>query len=319
MHKHRSKNHWRLYERKCPVRLWENKVLLQHFISWKCPYTPSVPRGCWATSKRGNAPRQVPKPLTHIWEKVPSLASAAMAKQGPTVAFHLMEVPTHPLGTEGVLSHLQEVKCSNTSPKPLTHIWEKVPNSASAAMAKQGPAAAFHLLEVPIHPLDTEGMLRHIQEVKCSNTSPKTIDAYMRKSAQFDYGRTRSWCSISFPGGASTYRRHRGYVEATSGSGKLSHKSNNYWIARMLTFLKDRVICLRLGWGGNDWATHVGPTMRPWRRINPPAVIRTFNAARLRCYPLAVATEKWRQGFRKTFQATSPATGRALLVKIAGS
>jgi hypothetical protein len=58
-----------------------------------------------------------------------------------------------------------------------------VPTLASAAMAEQDPAAAFHLLEVPIHPLGTEGVLRHLQEVKCSNMSPKTIDANMRKGA----------------------------------------------------------------------------------------------------------------------------------------
>jgi hypothetical protein len=33
-------------------------------------------------------------------------------------------------------------------------------------MAEQGPAAAFHLLAVPTHPLATEGVLRHLQEVK---------------------------------------------------------------------------------------------------------------------------------------------------------
>jgi hypothetical protein len=33
-------------------------------------------------------------------------------------------------------------------------------------MADQGLAAAFHLLEVPTHTLGTEGLLRHIQEVK---------------------------------------------------------------------------------------------------------------------------------------------------------
>jgi hypothetical protein len=50
-------------------------------------------------------------------------------------------------------------------------------------MAEQGPVVAFHLLEVPIHPLGIEGVFKHLQEVKCSNTSPKTIDAYMRKGA----------------------------------------------------------------------------------------------------------------------------------------
>jgi hypothetical protein len=50
-------------------------------------------------------------------------------------------------------------------------------------MTEQDHAAAFHLLEVPTQPLGTEGVLRYLLEVKCSNTSPKTIDAYMRKGA----------------------------------------------------------------------------------------------------------------------------------------
>jgi hypothetical protein len=58
-----------------------------------------------------------------------------------------------------------------------------VSSSASAAMTEQGPAAAFHLLQVPTHPLGTERVLRHLQEVKRSNTSLKTIDAYIRKGA----------------------------------------------------------------------------------------------------------------------------------------
>jgi hypothetical protein len=50
-------------------------------------------------------------------------------------------------------------------------------------MAEQGLAVAFHLLEMSTHPIGTEGVLNHVREVKCSNTSPKTIDAYMRKGA----------------------------------------------------------------------------------------------------------------------------------------
>jgi hypothetical protein len=50
-------------------------------------------------------------------------------------------------------------------------------------MVEQGPATTFHLLEVPTHPLGTEEVLRHRQEVKCSNTSLKTIDPYMTKGA----------------------------------------------------------------------------------------------------------------------------------------
>jgi hypothetical protein len=38
-------------------------------------------------------------------------------------------------------------------------------------MTEQGPAAAFHLLEVPTQPLGTEGMLRHLQKVKLQHMS----------------------------------------------------------------------------------------------------------------------------------------------------
>jgi hypothetical protein len=50
-------------------------------------------------------------------------------------------------------------------------------------MAEQGPAATFHLLEVLIHPLGTDGGLRHLKELKCSNTSLRTMNAYMSKGA----------------------------------------------------------------------------------------------------------------------------------------
>jgi hypothetical protein len=50
-------------------------------------------------------------------------------------------------------------------------------------MVEQGPTAAFHLLELPSHPIGTEGVLGHRQEVKWSNTSPKTIDSHMRKGS----------------------------------------------------------------------------------------------------------------------------------------
>jgi hypothetical protein len=39
--------------------------------------------------------------------------------------------------------------------------------------------------------------------MECDNTSPKTIKDCMKKSAHFGYGRTRSSCNSSFPGGAN--------------------------------------------------------------------------------------------------------------------
>jgi hypothetical protein len=46
-------------------------------------------------------------------------------------------------------------------------------------------------------------MLRPPPGVENQLTSPKSIEDYMTKSAQFGYGRTRSWYNISFPGGAN--------------------------------------------------------------------------------------------------------------------
>jgi hypothetical protein len=98
-------------------------------------------------------------------------------------------------------------------------------------MAEQGPTIAFHLLEFCIHPLGTEGMCANLQGVKCSNTSPKTIDTYVRKSSNFGKcgnGRTRSYCSISSLGGLHRPPRHRGDVYKPLGGEMLEHKSQNH-------------------------------------------------------------------------------------------
>jgi hypothetical protein len=80
-----------------------------------------------------------------------------MAEQSPTAAFHFLEVPTHPLNTDSVLRHLQEVEWSNTSHKTIDAYMRKMPSSASQAMEEQGPTAAFHLLDVPTHTLGPRG------------------------------------------------------------------------------------------------------------------------------------------------------------------
>jgi hypothetical protein len=82
-------------------------------------------------------------------------------------AFHLLEGPQHPVGTEGVCGHLQERKCCSRT------------CSAIAVLAKLGTfchicvnafgtcVGAFHILEVLQHPLGTEGMCGHLQKMKC--------------------------------------------------------------------------------------------------------------------------------------------------------
>jgi hypothetical protein len=59
-------------------------------------------------------------------------------------------------------------------------------------MAEQSPDATFHSLEVPQLAIGPDTLLRPPQGMECNNISPKTIEDYMRKSAQFGYSRTRS-------------------------------------------------------------------------------------------------------------------------------
>jgi hypothetical protein len=95
-------------------------------------------------------------------------------------------------------------------------------------MAEQGLGATFHFLEVPQQGVGSDTFFRPPQGMECNNTSPKTIEDYMRKSARFSYGRTRSWCNIPFLGGASIRCRLRHLVEPTSGHGRQQHKSKNH-------------------------------------------------------------------------------------------
>ena len=71
----------------------------------------------------------------------------------------------------------------------------------SSTMATQGPGVIFHLLEVSQQAISPNVLLRLAQEMECNNTSPKSIQDYMEKNAQFGYGRIGSWCNISFLGG----------------------------------------------------------------------------------------------------------------------
>jgi hypothetical protein len=52
-------------------------------------------------------------------------------------------------------------------------------------MTKQGSSAAFQHLEVPIHSLGAEAMLRPPQGMECTNISPKTIEEFVKKRTQF--------------------------------------------------------------------------------------------------------------------------------------
>jgi hypothetical protein len=60
-------------------------------------------------------------------------------------------------------------------------------------MTEQSPAGAFHLLGVASTCFGSEACIGYLQDMECTNISPKTIKDYMKKSAQFGYGRIGSY------------------------------------------------------------------------------------------------------------------------------
>jgi hypothetical protein len=70
--------------------------------------------------------------------------------------------------------------------------------------------------------------LRPPQTMECNNTSPKTIEDYVRRSAQFGYGKTGSCCNIPLSEVASTSHWPRRLLEANSNNGMQQHKSKNH-------------------------------------------------------------------------------------------
>jgi hypothetical protein len=95
-------------------------------------------------------------------------------------------------------------------------------------MVEQGPVGAFYLLREASTCFGSEACIGHLQEMECTNTSPKTMEDYMKKSAQFGYGRTGScWC-ISSPRGGLNMLRLRSMCLPPPGHGMQQHKSKNH-------------------------------------------------------------------------------------------
>ena len=74
---------------------------------------------------------------------------------------------------------------------------------SNSAMAEQGPNATFQHLEVPITSVSPDTMLRAPLGLECNNTSLKTIEDFVKKTAQFGYGRIGSSYNISTSRGAN--------------------------------------------------------------------------------------------------------------------
>jgi hypothetical protein len=124
-------------------------------------------------------------------------------------------VPQHPLGTEGVCTNLQEMKCCSRTlfchcrtcrSRHFSHICV---NGFGICIG------AFYLLEVPQHPLVTEGVCVNLQEMKCCSRILFCHCRTCRSRHFFSHMRQWFWdlCwSISPPGGASTSPRCQGGV-----------------------------------------------------------------------------------------------------------
>jgi hypothetical protein len=70
-------------------------------------------------------------------------------------------------------------------------------------MAEQGPRVILHPPKMPIISVGPDTSIWAPLRMECHNTSPKTIEDYMRKSAHFRYGRIGSWCNTSVAKGAN--------------------------------------------------------------------------------------------------------------------
>jgi hypothetical protein len=57
----------------------------------------------------------------------------------------------------------------------------------SSAVAKQGRPATFHSSEIPITTVVHDTRLRQPGRMEYNNRTPKSIEDYMSKSAQFGY------------------------------------------------------------------------------------------------------------------------------------
>jgi hypothetical protein len=78
---------------------------------------------------------------------------------------------------------------------------------------------------------------------------------------------------------------------------------------------RDLVICFRLSWGKNVWVVNIDCTLRARHWISPPIAIHTPNFVKLRRYSLGLATKQWRQGFWITSKATSSIASEAPFAK----
>jgi hypothetical protein len=124
-------------------------------------------------------------------------------------------------------------------------------------MAEQSPSTTFHCLRWRQLAISPDGYLRPPQTMECNKTSPKSIEDYVRRSAQFGYGSIGSCCNIPLSEVASTSRRPRRLLEATSDNGMQQHKSKNHWR------LYEKKCPVQL-WQNNVLVQHSSP----WRCLN---------------------------------------------------
>jgi hypothetical protein len=122
-------------------------------------------------------------------------------------------VPQHPLGTEGVCGHLQEMKCCSLilfchcRTCQTRHLFSHICVNGFGACI-----GALCFLEVPPHPHGTEEVCGHLQCMKCYNRTMFCHCRTCRTRHLSSYMRQWFWdlyWSISPRGGASMPPRYR--------------------------------------------------------------------------------------------------------------
>jgi hypothetical protein len=179
MPNNKSKSHWRLYEKKCPLPLWQNTVLVQYFIPQRCQLLVLAPSLVWGHLWGANATTHVQKPLKIIWEKVPLLLwqNRVLVQHFSPQRCQLLV-----LALTLVWGHLCGWNETTQVQKPLNIIWENVPK---IRYGRQGLGATLHSPEVPITSVGPDTSMKAPLGMEWDNMSPKTIENYMKKSAHF--------------------------------------------------------------------------------------------------------------------------------------
>jgi hypothetical protein len=161
--------YWHLQGMKCYKRTMFCHSRTRHFLSYKCQWFLDL---CWSISSPGSASTP-PRYQGTVWappgDECCNRTLFCHSRTGHfshisvngfwtcVGAFHLLEVPQHPLDTEALYGHLQEMKCCS---RTLFCLAELGTLSHICVNSFWTCVGAFYLLKVPQQCLSTKGSKR---------------------------------------------------------------------------------------------------------------------------------------------------------------